>query len=359
MNFIQFRELFIFTAKERNGLLVLVFILFLVICGNYFLPYLIAEKQYDTARWRKEVEKYYHDENVLPGQNSVVSDADSEISAAAQAALPERGSTGLSRDFNTRSNDNSTPVNSNTSQIKETYKGSFNPNNAEIKLLLQIGIPPKVAANWTKYLQKGGKFYKKEDVMKLFGMNEEIYDKIKGYLLVPDKILVARENGGPEKFPKKSFVGSPINDSAGGGDHLNKGEIKKVDINLTDSIQLEALPGIGPALASRIIKYRKLLGGFYQVNQLKEIYGMNEEWWSRISPFLIIGNIKINKLEINYLSLVEMGRHPYIGFRTAKKIIKMRDTVGKFRTPDELSLLFSSDSLQRILPYLAVGTTNE
>jgi len=330
-----------------------------VIGGNYFLPYFIAEKEYDTSSWRKEAEKYYHDEIVLPGQNEGVSDPVSGNLADAQPALSERGSSGSSSDFTTMSKDNSSPATGKSSLVKGTFTGSFNPNNAELNVLLQIGIPAKVAANWLKYLQKGGKFYKKEDVVKLYGMKEEIYDKVKGHLFVPDKILVAKDYGGPEKFPKKSFAGSPVKDSVRSSGYKGKGEIAKVDINLADSTQLEALPGIGPALASRIIKYRKLLGGFYQVNQLRDIYGMNEEWWSRISPFLIVGNVKLNMLEINYLSLVEMGRHPYIGFRTAKRIIKVRDTVGKFRTPDELAFLFSGDSLRRILPYLALGTTNE
>lgn len=359
MNLRQLRELFIFTAKERNGLLVLLFILFLVVCGNYFLPYLVSEKEYDTINWRKEVEKQYHNEIAPLGQNGGSSDPVSGNSSVTQSGSPQRGSSGSSSDFTSGSNDFSSTATIQSSEAKGTYKGSFNPNNAEITVLLQIGIPAKVAANWSKYLEKGGKFYKKEDVKKLYGMNEEMYDKIKGHLFVPEKILAARDYGGLEKFPKKSFAGTQANESARSSGDIKKGEILQVDINLADSVQLEALPGIGPTLASRIIKYRKLLGGFYQVNQLKDIYGMNEEWWSRISPFLITGNIKLNKLEINYLSLAEMGRHPYIGFRTAKKIIKVRDTVGKFRTPDELAPIFSSDSLQRILPYLAVGTTNE
>lgn len=359
MNLRQLRELFIFTAKERNGLLILVFILFLVICGNYFLPYLVSEKEYDTGNWRKEVEKQYQNKIVSQEHNGGSSDLVSGFLAEPQPGLPTKGSSGSSSDFTTMSNSNSSQVTSNSPKVKGTFSGSFNPNNAELNVLLRIGISAKVAANWLKYLEKGGKFYKKEDVMKLYGMNEEMYDKIKEHLFVPEKILSGRDYGRLEKFPKKSFAGSLAKDSARSNVVKEKGELLLVDINLADSVQLDALPGIGPTLASRIIKYRKLLGGFYQVNQLKDVYGMNEEWWSRISPYFIIGNIKLNKLEINYLSLVEMGRHPYIGFRTAKKIIKVRDTVGKFRTSDELAPIFSSDSLQRILPYLAVGTSNE
>ncbi|HEY5511865.1 MAG TPA: helix-hairpin-helix domain-containing protein [Prolixibacteraceae bacterium] len=318
MSLKQFREIFIFTSKERNGLLILVFILFLMVCGNYFLPYMIPKKEYDTSGWEKEVTKYNHTEPVITSPKA-------EISAPAA----------------------------------DSFSGKFDPNDAELKVLLQIGIPPKIAANWIKYLQKGGKFYKKEEVMKLYGMNAESYDKVRDHLIVPDKNPAEKENAGAGKWPEKSFAGYAGKDSSWRNSPREKKKIIKVDINLADSAQLEALPGIGPALASRIIKYRKLLGGYCQVTQLKEIYGMNEDWWGRIAPWVFSGTTELNKLEINYLSLTEMGRHPYIGFRTAKKIIKRRDTAGKFHATDELVSLFSSDSLQRVLPYLTVGIGEE
>lgn len=318
MSFRQLREIFIFTSKERNGLLILVFILFLLVCGNYFLPYMIPKKEYDASGWEKEVAKYNHPEPVI-------------TSPKAEISVP----------------------------AADTFSGKFDPNDAELKVLLQIGIPPKVAANWLKYLQKGGKFFKKEEVRKLYGMNAESYDKVIDHLIVPDKIPAEKENAGAGKWPKKSFAGYAGKDSLWRNSLREKKEIIKVDINLADSAQLEALPGIGPALASRIIKYRKLLGGYFQVTQLKDIYGMNEDWWRSISPWLYAGSTELNKLEINYLSLNELGRHPYIGFRTAKKIIKRRDTGGKFNNTDELASLFSTDSLQRVLPYLKVSAGKE
>lgn len=321
-------------------MLVLIFILFLLVAGNYFMPFFIPDKEYDTGHWEKEIEQFQRTEYAIPGLNRGVSDAATGSALANRNTLREGGKI-ESSDGNALSAAVKSP------QIADSFTGTFNPNNAEQNVLLQIGIPVKIVANWLKYLQKGGRFYKEEDVMKLYGMSSEIFDKLKGHLLIPGK------------FSNKT------NNSFSGKDTSNLDRIKviketlKADINLADSAQLESLPGIGPALASRIIKYRKLLGGFYQINQLKEIYGMNEEWWSRICPGLTIGSIHLYQLDINYISLTEMGRHPYIGFRTAKRIIKMRDTAGKFRSPNDLALLFSEDSLHRIMPYLTIDTPND
>jgi len=57
-------------------------------------------------------------------------------------------------------------------------------------------------------------------------------------------------------------------------------KIPLLDINTSDSSALVTLPGIGPVLSMRIIRYRNLLGGFWSVNQLKEIYGLPEETFS-------------------------------------------------------------------------------
>ena len=322
MSFKQLREIFIFTSKERNGLLILVFILFLLVCGNFFLPYLLPPKEVDTSGWKREAFK----------SSQTISPPDASISP---------------------------PGASVSSPATDTYSGTFDPNDAELQVLLQIGIHPKVAANWMKYLQKGGKFYKKEEVRKLYGMNDESYDKLRDHLILPAKISVKIEKAAAREWQKKAFTGYAGKDTVRSFRPREKKEIIKVDINLADSVQLDALPGIGPALASRIIKYRKLLGGYSHVTQLKEIYGMNEDWWSNISPWLYAGVVDLKKLEINYLSLSELGRHPYIGFRMAKKIIKRRDTTGKFNNSDELASLFSSDSLQRVLPYLIIGTGEE
>src|SRR5690606_40943919 len=53
------------------------------------------------------------------------------------------------------------------------------------------------------------------------------------------------------------------------------GGVLALDINRCTAGELVALPGIGPVLAERIIKYRNLLGGFVDKWQLVEVYGLD------------------------------------------------------------------------------------
>jgi len=130
-----------------------------------------------------------------------------------------------------------------------------------------------------------------------------------------------------------------------------------MEINTADSAQLESLPGIGPVLASRIVKYRRLLGGFYKVDQLKEIYGMSEELFGKSATRLNVDSQQIKKLDINFLSVSELGRHPYVGFKQARKLVNFRDKTGKFSASEEIVPLFTPDSLRRLIPYLSLRMT--
>ena len=74
---------------------------------------------------------------------------------------------------------------------------------------------------------------------------------------------------------------------------------QKLDVNKCDSALLESLPGIGPVLASRIIKYRNLLGGFAYVTQLREVYGLPEETYGMISGKLFADSSAVRKINVN------------------------------------------------------------
>lgn len=55
-----------------------------------------------------------------------------------------------------------------------------------------------------------------------------------------------------------------------------------VHINTADEKELEALPGIGPVMAKRIVAYRKENGPFSSVEELKKVRGIGEVKFSRL-----------------------------------------------------------------------------
>jgi len=128
-----------------------------------------------------------------------------------------------------------------------------------------------------------------------------------------------------------------------------------LDINTIDTVQLMKIPGIGTAFAKRIVSYRHLLGGYYRLEQLQEVYGMYAELYEKIAPFLRTDTNNITPISVNTTSLDQLKVHPYINFYQAKAIIELRKKKGKLENIHELDLLeeFSPEDLERIKHYLA------
>lgn len=129
---------------------------------------------------------------------------------------------------------------------------------------------------------------------------------------------------------------------------------KKTDLNKCDSTELEGLPGIGPVLAARIIKFRKLLGGFVSVDQLKEVYGLSDSTFSIVSSRVDADPSDISFIHINKATFKELIRHPYFERYDVQAIIKYREMNGKINGFAELieNKVITGKKTLKIRPYL-------
>lgn len=126
-----------------------------------------------------------------------------------------------------------------------------------------------------------------------------------------------------------------------------------ISLNDTDTTSWKKIPGIGSSYSSRIIKYRNLLGGFFSKEQLLEVYGIDNEMYTKIHPF-IEEDSKITKLNINKLEFKELLRHPYLNYKQVKIIVNLRQKKGDITSIEELAMLdeFTSEDIYRLKPYL-------
>jgi DNA uptake protein ComE-like DNA-binding protein len=102
-----------------------------------------------------------------------------------------------------------------------------------------------------------------------------------------------------------------------------------LELNLCDSAALEKLPGIGPVLSARIIKYRNLLGGYADKRQLLEVYGLPPETYDRISSQLTADTTLLVKIPINSSDYRELVRHPYLSPDEVSAILRYRQRIGR------------------------------
>jgi competence protein ComEA len=197
----------------------------------------------------------------------------------------------------------------------------FDPNNASFGDLTSLGIPGKVAGILIRYRDKGGRFHRPEDIMKVYGMDSALAKTLIPYINIDD--------------PDTVFVHKTVTDII--SSPKNYPVMVMVDINRCDSAGLESLPGIGPVLSSRIIKYRELLGGFVSAEQLKEVYGLADSVYLDISKMITLDTTAVKKIDINRAGLRELDRHPYLERYEAQSIIKYREVNGNIRNLSELT----------------------
>ena len=130
-----------------------------------------------------------------------------------------------------------------------------------------------------------------------------------------------------------------------------------INLNDADSATLLPLPCIGPALASRIIKYRNRLGGFYSIEQLKETYGITDSTFQIIADKIIITPNSWKKISINSITLEELKLHPYFKWDIAKQIINYRNANGPFHSLDDFKKIIplTEEIIDKFKPYLEIN----
>ncbi len=286
----------------------------------------------------------------------------------------------------------------------------FNPNTIDSLALDSLPIPISIKRNILKFRKKGGRFFKPEDVRKIYGMNDSVFSEIKKYIRIetsekaqeknePEKreitwfkfasdtctesdwlnfglsrkqaqVIVRYKNaiGGfksKEQFAKIYGIESSLMDSLlkyieiavpqeVAKPKVYSAERRVVELNSADTVALKSLPGIGSVLSRRIIKYRDLLGGFYSAKQLLEVYGLSPECFQKAESLLALDTLKIKKLDVNFSSAEELAAHPYIGKKLGREIVTFRSKKGLIPDPAVLleKKVLEKQQFEKIRPYL-------
>lgn len=128
-----------------------------------------------------------------------------------------------------------------------------------------------------------------------------------------------------------------------------------VELNNADSAQLTRVYGIGGSFAIRIIRYRNRLGGFYNKEQLLEVYGIDSEKYKEIKEQLTIDKNKVVKININNISFPSLRQFPYLSYKQASAIIQYRNEHGKYTSIDDIRniAIITPEILTKIAPYLS------
>lgn len=222
-------------------------------------------------------------------------------------------------------NDNGAPLSD--EKIAKPILFVFNPNNLPAEQWKQLGLSERQISIIKHYESKGGRFRKKEDVEKIYGITTDDYKRIAPYINIPDDGYTANK--------------------------LAAGEV--VDLNIADSAKLTRIHGIGPAFAARIVEYRKRLGGFLNKEQLKEVYGIDSTKYAEIQNQVSINTIRITKVNINAVDFEGLRKFPYLTNKQTNAVIQYRLQHGNYQSINDMKNIAILDGiiLRKIEPYLS------
>lgn len=213
----------------------------------------------------------------------------------------------------------------------------FNPNTANFNELISLGFTSKTAQTLINFRNSGGKFYKKEDVKKVYGITENEYQRLEPFINIPKQA---------SDWQKTNEYAKP--------DKIDNPKLVAININTADSLTFTQLRGIGPTYAARIVKYRNLLGGFNNIAQLTEVYGISDSLVQSFTAQLLVDPTAINQISINTATVKTLKAHPYISEALALGIVNYREQNGPFLTLDDMKKLYILDeqTYLKIAPYL-------
>ena len=307
----ELKKFFRLTKSEQRGVAVLLFLIFIILLINLLLPLLAPHKTYNYSQFQSEINRFLSQRQQLEDSLTIEKLQNS-------GALDEELAKQKLKPF------------------------PFNPNHLSEKQWLKMGLTKKQVHTIKKYEAKGGKFRKKEDLKKIYALSEVEYKILAPYILIPREFVSAAENPMRQKKTYNRHSLTPV-------------KMKKTAINQCDSATLMTHLGLSPWLSARIIKYRRLLGGFYNKKQLLEVYGMQKQLFHKIEKHLVIDTSNLHKININNAGFKTILHHPYLGYRATKEIMNGRKTRGGYQHLEEIKedLKLTDTALEKLKPYLA------
>ena len=319
----MWKDFFYYSRNEQKGLVILLILVAIVIVIRIFLPFLILKPEIteDQKQFLSQVEKL-------------------------NRALKEK-------------------------EIRYDSLFYFNPNTVSKHEMVLLGFSSYQINSLLGYRSKVGRLYSIDDLKKVYGVDSLFISKYREYVLfekvkphqklrhIEDDIVWINFNKVTEDSWKSNVYSNEIRDSIKTFLQLNyiikslpsykvseygdeklfrwlkehskpryqkEVQVSQLELNSSDALKLSEIKGIGKVLSNRIIKYRKLLGGYININQVKEVYGISDEVYEEIRIRFFVDPTLINKIDLLNSKISEVCKHPYFNY---KQTIELKNLIRK------------------------------
>ncbi|MBT8295991.1 MAG: helix-hairpin-helix domain-containing protein [Gramella sp.] len=214
----------------------------------------------------------------------------------------------------------------------------FNPNYITDFKGYQLGMSVEEIDRLLAHRAKGKWVNSKDDFQKITGVSDSLLN------------IISPSFRFPEWVSKEQNVKQV--------ERLISSKVIVLNLNIATADDLKKVNGVGEVLSQRIVKYRSSIGGFIDISQLQDVYGLSPEVIERIGEkFKVLSTPDITIRNINTITASELAEIPYINQELAREIITYRKLHEGIRSFEELAKInrFPSDKIDRIKLYLALN----
>ncbi len=241
----------------------------------------------------------------------------------------------------------------------------FDPNAIDRADWLRLGLSERQVQGIERWQAKGGRFRVKADLGRMYSLKPDQVDRLLPYVDLPDSLpkrdraMERRADDAPHEEVHAHWNGEEeVAASASKEKGRSSAMRRQAEVNSADTTELVALPGIGPAFARGIVKYRERLGGYHSLDQLAEVYVLQDkpDAIARMRELLVVDTLLIRRIPLNTCTVEELAAHPYIRWKLAKPIIAYRQQHGPFREVAGIRAipLIDEGLYRKLAPYLSV-----
>ncbi len=242
----------------------------------------------------------------------------------------------------------------------------FDPNTASEQQLQSLGLSQRHVRNIMKYRSRGGRFRKKEDFARLYGLTLKQYRQLEPYITIQPEVMAADVIKGSRNNKNISQKDSSLfthhssllsqKDSSLFTLHSSLKKLRygeTVDINTADTALLKRIPGIGSYYAMRIVELRQRRQMFSSPQELLAIRDFPET-----ALVYMTASQNFPEIYVNLWSQKQLAAHPLLNYAQAREIITLRRTAGTITVTSDLAALPSLDArtMERITPFLRFDT---
>ncbi len=305
----MFKKYFSLTSYERNGF----FALFIIIIALLFV-FKVRQRRFEP----EATELSALQDSVIKYYNSPIKQTKQTENSNSSINIKQKPSFATSK-----ANKRTQAINNSTKPITIEINGASHEELTKIR-----GVGDFFAKNIIKERERRGGFSNTNDLLSIYKMTPEKLNEIRSQITIDTTLCLPR-----------------------------------IEINTADTSELSKIQDITPEIAERIVNYREKLGGYYDLNQLNEVYGIGEYRYQNILLRVTLDTVELKPLDINNESFKSIMKHPYInGYDNTKAIFRYLD-YGPIKSWDEFLKIPNlnidqSEKLRHYIRFLPIDSTS-